>query len=467
MILPVFLTSKIGKIEWTMKFKAGQSETFLERKHLSKNALIKTLKGLFGNVTDKRSSRNKIIKLADALMAAFAMFSLKMPSMLSLDELRHYPERASNLRSLFLIDGIPSDTSMRDILDIVDPKELSLGFTKIFAELQRGKALEPYTYLEDAYLIAIDGTGYFSSDSISCECCLEKKHKNGTTTFHHQMLAAVLIHPDQKVVIPLFPEPIVKQDGNQKNDCERNACKRMLDKIRADHDHLKIIITEDGLASNAPHIRDLKAHKMSYILGAKPGDHKHLFEEFQLAGSREQQVLTRDKDGTVHIFRWVNGLPLNEKNKDIQVNFLDYEECRPNGKSTHFTWVTDIEITEANAKDIMRGGRARWKIENETFNTLKNQGYQFEHNYGHGYKNLSTVLASLMMLAFLVDQAVLLTCKFVQDALAKTKRMKELFYEIRSLFDRFHFTNWSELYSAIAYGMQSSFTLNVPIKNST
>lgn len=450
-----------------MKLKAGESAAFLERKHLSKSALIKTLKALFGKVTDKRSSRNKVIELADALMAAFAMFSLKMPSMLSLDELRKYPERSSNLLSLFGIDGIPSDTSMREILDSVDPKELRECFSKIFKELQRGKALEPYAYLGDAYLIAIDGTGYFSSDTINCSCCLEKHHKNGTTTYHHQMLAAVLIHPDQKVVIPLFPEPIVKQDGSQKNDCERNACKRMLEKIREDHDHLKIIITEDGLASNAPHIRDLIAHRMSFILGAKPGDHKHLFEEFQLAGSRVRQALTRDKDGTVHIFRWVNGLPLNEKNQDVVVNFLDYEECRPNGKTTHFSWVTDIEITETNVNKIMRGGRARWKIENETFNTLKNQGYQFEHNFGHGYKNLSTVLATLMMLAFLTDQSVLLTCKFVQDALAKTKRMKELFREIRELFDRFQFRNWLELYSAIAYGMQSSYTLNVPITDTT
>jgi len=450
-----------------MKLQPGQSAALLERKHLSKGALIKTLKALFGKVTDKRSSRNKVIELADALMAGFAMFSLKMPSMLSLDELRQHPERSMNLKSLFEIGTIPSDTSMREILDSADPKELRECFSKIFAELQRGKALEQYTYLDGAYLIAIDGTGYFSSDTVHCDCCLEKHHKNGSTTYHHQMLAAVLIHPDNKIVIPLFPEPIVKQDGSQKNDCERNACKRMIERIREDHDHLKIIITEDGLSSNAPHICDLKAQRMSFILGAKPGDHKHLFEEFQLAVSSQREVLTRDADGTVHIFRWVNGLPLNEKNQDIVVNFLDYEECHSNGKSKHFSWVTDIEITKENVKEIMRGGRARWKIENETFNTLKNQGYQFEHNFGHGYKNLSTVLATLMMLAFLTDQSVLLTCKFVQDALAKTKRMKELFREIRELFDRFHFRNWLELYSAIAYGMTSSYTLNVPIANTT
>lgn len=451
-----------------MKVKAGSSALLVERKHLSKNALIKLLKGLFGKVTDQRSARNKVIELADALMAGFAMFSLKLPSMLSLDELRMQPARGANLRQLFGIDTIPSDTAMREILDRVDPKDLASCFTKVFAELQRGKALEAFAYMDGAYLIAIDGTGYYSSNNISCACCLEKQSKkDGSTTFYHQLLGAVLIHPDLKVVIPLCPEPIVKQDGSQKNDCERNACKRLLEQIRKDHDHLKIIVTEDGLSSNAPHIRDLLAHKMSFILGAKPGDHKHLFEEFDLAGGHQKQALTRDGDGTVHIFRWVNGLSLNEKNADVIVNFLDYEQCQPNGKITHFSWVTDLTITEDNFEKIMRGGRARWKIENETFNTLKNQGYEFEHNFGHGHENLSTVLAHLMMLAFLVDQACLLTCKFVQDALAKTKRMKELFREIRELFDKFRFSSWLEVYSAIAYGMESSFTLNVPIIDST
>jgi hypothetical protein len=79
----------------------------------------------------------------------------------------------------------------------------------------------------------------------------------------------------------------------------------------------------------------------------------------------------------------------------------------------------------------MRGGRARWKIENETFNTLKNQGYEFEHNYGHGYKNLSVNLAFLMMLAFLVDQAQLLTSKVVQQALKKSFGLSNMYRKIR------------------------------------
>jgi hypothetical protein len=69
--------------------------------------------------------------------------------------------------------------------------------------------------------------------------------------------------------------------------------------------------------------------------------------------------------------------------------------------------------------ELERAGWTRWKIENETFNTLKNQGYNLEHNYGHGNKNLCSVFGILMMLAFLVDQIQQACCKLFQAALIK------------------------------------------------
>ena len=107
-------------------------------------------------------------------------------------------------------------------------------------------------------------------------------------------------------------------------------------------------------------------------------------------------------------------MPLNESNQDLQVNWLQYGEYGPDGEERTWTWVTDLEISRQNARWLVKGGRCRWKIENETFNTLKNQGYHFEHNYGHGEKNLSVVFAMLMMLAFLVDQVQQLCCPLFQ-----------------------------------------------------
>lgn len=163
----------------------------------------------------------------------------------------------------------------------------------------------------------------------------------------------------------------------------------------------------------------------------------------------------------------MNDLQLNSSNHDVRVNFLDHSVFMANGSERHFTWITDIEIKDENAYSIAKGGRARWKVENETFNTLKNQGFGFEHNYGHGYKNLSVVLALLMMLAFLVDQAQLLSYKIVQSALIKTKSLKELYKSVRGLFEHFIFQNWQELYQAIAYGFKATLTIEIPPINST
>jgi hypothetical protein len=188
------------------------------------------------------------ISLSDALMSAFAMFSLKAPSLLAFDK-----ERAEgNLRTIYGIERVPCDTYMRVILDPVSPKVLRPVFKSVFRQLQRGKALEAMTFLDGHYLLALDGTGYFSSKTIHCASCLHKVHRNGSITYYHQMLGAAIVHPDVRAVIPLMPEPIMKHDGTEKNDCERNAAKRFIAKLRTDHPHLQFIVTEDSLSSNAP-----------------------------------------------------------------------------------------------------------------------------------------------------------------------------------------------------------------------
>jgi len=438
------------------------------RKQFSGEILSNKLAEAFSEVKDKRMQGKVKISMTDALMSAFGMFSLKNQTLLSFDSFRSNENHLKNLKNLFGIEAVPSDTQMRVILDEVDPEQLRPAFKDVFASLQRGKVLEQFVFLDNAYLLSIDGTGYFSSEKVHCECCLERHSKaTGKITYLHQMLGAVLVHPDIKQVIPFCPEAIIKQDGSDKNDCERNACKRFLAAFRKDHPRLKIIVTEDGLSSNAPHIKDLISYDMSFILGAKPGDHKHLFEQYDLSGNLCSELIVKDTDGTIHSFSFVNGLELNESNPDVIVNFLHYEQSLPTGKTTTFSWVTDIHLTKDNVFTVMQGGRARWKIENETFNTLKNQGYEFEHNFGHGKKNLSTVFAYLMMLAFLVDQVQLLTSSIVQEGVVAKKQLKKFYQTLREYFFLLAFDNWEHLYTALAYGVNVSFTVRNPGQNSS
>ncbi len=424
-----------------------------ERKHLSADALFHVVRSGFATIPDPRGE-DVDISLTDALMSAFAMFSLKAPSLLAFDK-----ERAEgNLHTIYGIARVPCDTRMREILDPVSPKWLRPVFKSVFRQLQRGKALEAMAFLDGHYLLALDGTGYFPSQTIHCASCLHKVHRNGSVTYAHQMLGAAIIHPDMRAVIPLMPEPIGKHDGTDKNDCERNAAKRFIIKLRQDHPHLKFIVTEDSLSSNAPHIETLHHHALHSILGVKEGDHAFLFQQVQAAehAGRVTSYERHDRAaGLVHRFRFVNDVPLNASNVDVRVNFIEYWEMRKD-KVQHFSWVTDLRVSRRTVFHLMRGGRARWKIENETFNTLKNQGYHFEHNYGHGEQHLSVVCAMLMMLAFLVDQTQQLCCGLFQAVWAKLGSKRMLWERMRALFYDYALASMCQLFEALLYGFKKS-----------
>jgi hypothetical protein len=217
---------------------------------------------------------------------------------------------------------------------------------------------------------------------------------------------------------------------------------------------LPVIIVEDALSPNAPHIRDLMAADCHFILSVKPGDHAHLFEQFleRIKVGQVGRFEVVEANGTRHLYLFANGLSLNESNPDVLVNIVEYVQLDADGKRYEGTWVTDFELSVKTVRPVVRGGRARWRIENETFNTLKNQGYHFEHNYGHGEKNLCTVFALLMMAAFLIDQ-VQQKCNALFRAAGEKKGAKCALWEaVRNLFASFEVSSMREIYEAIVYG---------------
>jgi len=407
-----------------------------QRKHLNFDALITAMRDDFSKIPDNRAS-NASISLVDALTSGFAMFSLKHPSLLAFED--EWREDPTCLHGVYKVSDIPSDSQMRTICDEVDPRQLRRPFRSIFRQLQRGKVLEKMTWLDGHYLLALDGTGIYSSEKVGSPYCLKKSKRNGRVEYYQQMLGAAIVHPEQREVIPLCPEMIVQQDGSKKQDCERKAARRFLTEFRREHPHLKCVVIEDGLSSNAPHIEDLRQDGHHFILGAKPGDHGFLFEQMNtaVAGGQAVEFSRPDpmKPEILHTYRFVNGLALNKSNQEVRVNLLEYWQLDGKGKVTTFSWVTDLEITAANVYQIMRAGRARWRIENETFNTLKNQGYNLDHNYGLGKKHLSAVFVYLTVLAFLVDQVQQLCCPLFKEALVFRKRKRRLWSGIRNRFE--------------------------------
>ncbi|WP_084813763.1 transposase [Desulfogranum japonicum] len=432
------------------------------RKNLNADALIALAREEFSRIKDHRA-KNSQIELTDVMMSALAMFHLKDPSLLAFEKRRQ--EEPENLHFIYGVGRIPCDSQMRSALDDIAPNVLRPAFRTVFKHLQRGKALENMTFLDGHYLISGDGTGYYSSSKVSSDYCLKKVTRNGETKYYLQMYAAAIVHPDRKEVVPLYPEMITKQDGSTKNDCERNASGRFWDAVREDHPHLKIIALEDGLSSNSPHIRHLQSHNIRFILGAKEGDHEHLFAHVDKAAERGEvtDLTLEDPENSdiIHCFRFINQVPLNASNEDLLVNFMEHWEVDKEGNVINrFAWVTDLEITTDNAMDIMRAGRSRWRIENETFNTLKNQGYNLGHNYGLGKKHLSGVFTTLMMLAFLIDQACQISCWLYQEALRNCGSKRDLWEKVRGVFHMFTVDSMETIYRAIAFGYEKVKLVN-------
>ena len=419
------------------------------KEQITFDALMESVSKKFATISDHRRANAKY-PLSDFLCSAFAMFSLKSPSLLDFDE--RTKVESKNLKSIYHIGAIPSDTQMRAALDPVDPQPVRAIFASLFDILQRAGVVKEYHFWQDHVLVAVDGVEHFSSQQIHCAHCLTRQLRDGKTGYHHAGLAAVLVHPAHAEVFPLDFEPILKQDGAVKNDCERNAAKRLLAALRTQYPDLKIILIEDALYANAPHIRQINEANGRFILNVKPDSHASLFKQFagRRATGQVQEWSFKDAQGRQHAFAWTKGLCLCESAIDVTVNFLWYTQTEPSGEVTTWTWITNLPLTKRTVEPVMRAGRSRWKIENETFNTLKNQGYHFEHNYGHGEKNLATVLALLMLLAFTVDQMNQHCWKLFQQVSGGLRTTAKLWDSLRSVFRICRCRSMAAIYLRIA-----------------
>ena len=413
--------------------------------------LMRFLDSQFKSFPDHRAGNAVRYELADVVKSAFAMFSLKSPSLLDFKK-QTIPEE-SNLRQIYRIEGaIPSDNQMRGMLDPLDPSLLRPLFRACFERLFQAGIIREYQDRQQRVIVSVDGVEHFSSTTVHCEQCTTRTLRDGQTSYHHAGLAAVIAHPKHKEVFPLDFEPILNKDGAQKNDCERNAAKRLCTALNQRYSDLKIILVEDALYANAPHIRQIIGYDWNYILNVKPDSHKSLEKQFagRRASGQVKELRLTDEQGLQHFFAWTNDLCLSDSAIDVRVNYLLYEQTDKKGKVTRWTWVTNLPLQARTVESVMRAGRTRWKIENETFNTLKNQGYHFEHNYGHGAQNLATVLALLMFLAFLVDQIQQRCCQLFRRLWKGLGTKAKLWASLRNLFNVLVFNSMEALYKHMA-----------------
>jgi hypothetical protein len=399
------------------------------------NTIIESILQGLGKVSDARAA-NASTNLQNTLNLSFAMFHLKMPSLLQFRN--HFSVRADNLGRIYDVDELPGDVAIRGAVDIVDTKELKECFSDQVSFLAKRGVWKKRRVLNGRFTaISSDGTQHYCSNKKGCPQCLIKNHRNGKTTYYHQMLGAVAVNPDSKVVLPIGCEAIINGDGGTKNDCELNALKRLIPQVRKTFGEKEPILQLlDALYHNAPCIRLLQKNQMSFIIGAK-GDH---YVGIQVEKLRKEgklkEIVWYDKNKRCTL-KYATNLILNGGNQDIKVNYFALTEVdKVTGEQLFYSdWITDINLEEFDLRELTRVARSRWKVENETFNTLKNQGYNLEHNYGHGKKNLMTNFTVLMFLAFLVDQMAMILDELFQEAKKVCGSFKFLWERVRQVFD--------------------------------
>ena len=413
--------------------------------------LIAGLSEVCAGLPDKRKgpARDVDFTMADIGLSAFSIFFMGSPSFLAHQRALAEGHGRSNCETLFGMSAIPSDNYIRLMLDGAAPAAFDGLFIKA---IEAAGPLTPFQCLGGRVLIALDGTEHFCSRKIKCRQCSTRRRSDGGTEYFHAFLGASMVAPGHKQVLPLPPEFIAPQDGAEKQDCERNAAKRWLTRHGAAVAHLRPIYLGDDLFACQPIVTAIHEAGGCFILTCKPSSHRTIEEYLRGTELQEhrQTICKRGKRSTT-IYRWLTALPLRATDDAVAVNWFSIETFNAKGKRTYYnSFVTDLAVTPDTVAELAACGRARWKIENETFNVLKTNGYNLGHNFGHGKDGLASVLVTLNLLAFAFHTAAYLGVLAWRAAVIARGVRYRFFEHLRTITAYVVFQDWTHLLQSIA-----------------
>lgn len=417
-------------------------------------SLIGALRKCCAAFPDKRTGDNRSYSMADIAMAAFSVFFMQSPSFLAHQRALEERRSRSNCQTLFGMDKIPTDNHIRKMLDPVSPDHLFPLFADALGMLSERGGLAAFRKLGGRLLIALDGTEYFTSPKLSCSGCSHRKRSNGTQEHYHSLLSAAVVAPGHDRVLPLQPEFITPRDGHQKQDCESRAVRRWLAAYGLQYAGFRPVYLGDDLMSRQPICEAVQKVGGNFIFIAKPKSHPTLYEWIDGAElSVHEERVKKGRYFVTHRYRWIENVPLKDGTDALHVNWFEIEIVNRAGKVTYRnSFVTDLAVTEETVAEMAACGRARWKIENETFNTLKTQGYHLEHNFGHGQQHLASLLATMNLLAF----AFHTVCDLADEAWRKARDVlgprQRFFQDLRTITRYLVFPDWGVLIRTIITG---------------
>ena len=446
-----------------MRLSEDQQKRFFAEKKTKEfffDNMVKYLHQTISGFPDKRTGNNTRYSIEDAALGAFSVFFTQSPSFLSFQNSMQKIRGKSNAQSLFGMQKIPCDNHIRDLLDAVPASHIFPVFNYIIDGLTDTGHLNAFRSYNDNLLCALDATQFFSSKTIHCQNCSIKEHKDGSKTYSHSAITPVFVTPAHKRVISLPPEFITPQDGHNKQDCENAAAKRWLNQYASTYKALGITILGDDLYCKQPICDLILDHGLDFILVCKPDSHKTLYqwlEELDAMGAVETVVEKRwtGKDYHIDTYRFVNQVPLRDGQDAQQVNWCELTTTSSTGRRIYKNaFATNFKISKNNVKQIVADGRSRWKIENENNNVLKTKGYHLEHNFGHGKNQLSSLLLTFNLLAFLFHTVLEITDSKYAQIRQDLPTRKTFFDDIRALTRYIYFDSWDEMLSFMAKGLE-------------
>jgi hypothetical protein len=417
--------------------------------------LIRKLRETCAGLPDKRTGKNVRYTMVDVGMAAFSVFFMQSPSFLA-HQLRLQQGSGhgrSNCETLFEMTGIPCDNHIRALLDPVDPKQFFPVFDAALDAMEQPGRLAAFRRLNGRVLIAFDGTEYFRSNEIHCPNCSRRARSGGKTEYFHTLLSATVVAPGHNRVVSLPPEFVAPQDGSEKQDCESRAARRWLEAHGSRYAKLDPVYLGDDLFSRQPICEAVRAAGGHFLFVCKPTSHKTLQEWLEGVDLPKRVIpVKHGKKCATHTYRWIEAVPLRDGDDAITVNWLEIEIADATGKITYRnSFVTDLPVEADTVVELAAAGRARWKIENETFNVLKTKGYNLEHNFGHGKENLATVLVTLNLLAFAFHTVAELTEDLWCQALHIAGTRVRFFSKLREITDYLLFPSWRVLFETLTF----------------
>jgi hypothetical protein len=220
-----------------------------------------------------------------------------------------------------------------------------------------------------------------------------------------------------------------------------------------------VVLLGDDLYSRQPVCEHTLASGCSFIYVCKTSSHKYLYDwidEFSAEDLHEKY--RRIWDGTKRLtwrYRYRNDVPLKDGDGAMRVNWMELAILNEAGQLLkHFSFVTDLPITDDTIEDMIAYGRSRWKIENGNNNILKTKGYHLEHNFGHGNKHLSNFLMTLNLLSFLFHTVAELFDKRYVVIRKSLPSRRTFFHDVQALTKYFFYESWAHLLKTMIIGLE-------------